>query len=179
MGFSNYKEEIVKAMELLSKDNSVLFIGQSVRYPGHMMFNTLQDAGVPMNRRIEVPVTEEMQMGLCIGLSLEGFIPLSIYPRMDFLIIATNQLVNHLDKIKQMSCGRFQPKVIVRTAIGGIVPMNPGPQHCQDHTEALKLLCPSISIVKLISAEMIFDNYKQALASTDSSILVEVNDLYE
>ncbi len=175
----DYKKEIVKAMELLSRDNRVLFIGQSVRYSGHMMFNTLEDAKVPMIKRIEVPVTEEMQLGMSIGLSLEGFIPVSIYPRMDFLIIAANQLVNHLDKIEKMSCGRFQPKVIVRTAVGAIVPMNPGLQHCQDHTEALRLLCPNINIVKLTSAEMIFDSYKRALESPISSILIEMNDLYE
>lgn len=175
----NYKDEMVKAMRFLSQDDRVLFIGQSVRYPGHLMFNTLEDAGIPMNRRIELPVFEEVQLGMSIGLSLEGFIPMSIYPRMDFLIIAANQLVNHLDKIEKMSCGRFKPKVIMRTAVGSTIPFDSGLQHTQDHTEALRLLCPNIHIVKLVSAEIIFGSYKQALESNGSTILVEINDLYE
>ena len=42
-------------------------------------------------------------MGLSLGLALQGFVPVSIYPRIDFLLSATNQLVNHLDKIRLMS----------------------------------------------------------------------------
>ena len=175
----NYKNEMVKAMQLLSRDKRVLFLGQSVRYPGHLMFSNLEDAGVPMDRRIEMPVFEDVQMGISIGLSLEGFIPVTIYPRIDFLIIAANQLVNHLDKIEKMSCGRFKPKVIVRTAVGSAIPFDSGLQHSQDHTEALRLLCPNTKVAKLQTAEMIFDSYKQALESDGSSILVEINDLYE
>ena len=35
----------------------------------------------------EFPVAEEMQMGVSIGLSLNGFIPVTIYPRWNFLIL--------------------------------------------------------------------------------------------
>ena len=87
--------------------------------------------------------------------------------------------MNHLDKIKEMSCSRFKPKVIVRTAIGGKIPFDSGLQHSQDHTEALRILCPNVKVVKLEMAEMIFDSYQQALESDSSSILIEVNDLYE
>ena len=38
-------------------------------------------------------------MGMAIGLSLSGFIPVCCYPRFDFFILALNQAVNHLDKI--------------------------------------------------------------------------------
>ena len=47
---------------------------------------------------IELPVAEEMQMGMSFGMSLDGTIPISIYPRWNFLLCAINQLVNHLDK---------------------------------------------------------------------------------
>ena len=76
----SYKEEIVKAMALMAGDERTIFIGQSVRFSGHIMFETLEEAKVPMDKRIEMPVFEDTQMGISIGLALEGFIPVSIYP---------------------------------------------------------------------------------------------------
>ena len=43
---------------------------------------------------------------------------MSIFPRWNFLLLATNQLVNHLDKFSDMSDGGYQPKAIIRTSIG-------------------------------------------------------------
>lgn len=167
----NFKEELAKAMSWLGDNSRTILIGQSVAYPGHLLFSTLEH--IPMPKRIELPVTEEMQMGLSIGLALEGFIPVSIYPRIDFLILASNQLVNHLDKVEQMSHGEFAPKVIIRTMIGSISPLNPGPQHSQDHTEALRLMLTNTDVVKLTKAEEIVPAYQRALESPRSTILVE------
>ena len=52
-------------------------------------------------------------MGMCAGLSLEGYVPISIYPRFNFMMLAINQLVNHIDKMKEMSKGMLIPKVII------------------------------------------------------------------
>lgn len=172
----SYREEIVKAMEMLCKDRRVIFLGQSIRYPGHAMFGTLEK--VPMFRRIELPVFEDVQMGMSIGLSLEGYIPISIYPRMDFLIIAINQLVNNLDKIEEMSCEQFKPKVIIRTMVGSKVPLDGGPQHTQDHTEALRHLLTNVDVYKLTESKSVVSAYLKALESVRSTILVEMSDLY-
>ena len=98
-------------MKMLSKDKKVFFIGQSVNYSGNSIYNSLKD--IDSKKKLELPVFEETQMGLSLGLSLQGFIPISIYPRIDFLLSATNQLVNHLDKMRVMSKGEFNPKVII------------------------------------------------------------------
>lgn len=174
-----YREAIVESMRMLAQHENTLFIGQSVRYPGHAMFSTLEDALVPYEKRIEFPVNEEMQLGYSQGRALEGCLPISIFPRIDFLMCTMNQLVNHLDKWEEMSHGEFNPKVIIRTMVGSKEPLNPGPQHCQDHTEALRLLCPNLDIYKLDSTDKVLEGYKKALASPKSSILVELGDLYD
>jgi len=171
-----YKDKIIKAMELLSKDNKVLFLGQTVAYQGSLVYETLQK--VPESKRIELPVMEDTQMGMSIGLSLEGFIPVSIYPRMDFLILAMNQLVNHLDKIEKISHGQFKPKIIIRTMIGSRKPFYPGIQHCSDYTDALKLILKDIKVIKLINSKDIIPAYKKALESNKSTLLIEMADLY-
>lgn len=170
-----YKEEIIKAMSILAENSKVLFVGQNVAYPGSIIYPTLEH--IPKEKKLEFPVAEEMQLGFCIGLALSGdYLPVCIYPRFDFLLLAANQLVNHLDKIEEMSHGQFKPKVIIRTCIGSKKPLNPGPQHCQDHTEALKALLTNVEVVKLTEAEEILPAYKQALGSERSSIIIELSE---
>ncbi|MFW9991913.1 MAG: hypothetical protein ACFFD4_07615 [Candidatus Odinarchaeota archaeon] len=172
----NYKEEVSKAMRMLALQSETIFLGQSVRYPGHAMFGTME--GVPDKKRIEMPVAEDMQMGISTGLALQGIIPISIYPRWDFLILATNQLINHLDKMEEMSNGEFTPKVIIRTMVGSMTPLRNGPQHRQDHTKAYQSLVTNIDVYRLEEAEDVFRVYMRALRSRRSSIVVEVGDLY-
>ena len=96
-----YLDSLIKSMEWLSDKDDTLFIGQSVKYSGNSIFNTLKT--IKDKKKIEMPVFEDLQMGLSIGLALEGYVPITCYPRFDFLILAFNQLINHLDKIRYMS----------------------------------------------------------------------------
>lgn len=168
---SAYRDELVKAMTMLGERPDTLFIGQSVAYPGHIMTSTLE--AVPREKIMELPVAEEMQMGVSVGLALEGYLPISIFPRMDFLMLAMNQLINHLDKWAEMSHGQLNPKVIIRTMVGSIIPMHPGPQHMQDHTKALKLMLTNVDVIKLTRADEIMPAYNFAMRNHRSTILVE------
>lgn len=172
-----YRDEIIKAMSLLAENPNTLFIGQAVRSTGTAIYHTIKH--LPEHKRIELPVTEEMQLGISTGLALKGFIPISIYPRWNFLILATNQIVNHLDKFETMSDGQFKPKVIIRTCVGSTNPLMPGPQHDSDFTDVFKLMCKNINIVRLEKAEQVLSEYQHALEIDKSSILVEIPDLYD
>ena len=77
-------------------------------------------------------------MGMAIGLSLSGFIPVCCYPRFDFFILALNQAVNHLDKINKVSSSQHSPFVITRVLVGSKNIL--GLQHSQNHTSALRLM---------------------------------------
>ena len=174
-----YHSELCRAMEFLAQDERTVFLGQAVAVKGTAMTTTL--GNVPESKKIELPVAEEMQLGLSTGLALAGYIPVSIYPRWNFLLLATNQLVNHLDKVKQMSRGGFQPNVIIRTGIGSERPLNPQCQHLGDFTEAFKLMLTNIEVIRLEEPEDIFLAYKKALERTDGkcTILVEHGDYYQ
>lgn len=170
----NYAEEITKAMSWLASDPRTLFVGQSVVYDGQALSKTF--AGVPDERKIELPVVEEFQMGYCTGLALEGFIPVCCYSRWDFLILSLNQLVNHLDKIPLMS--EFKPKVIIRTAVGASKPFNPGPQHNQDYTDAMRLILKKTQIFDLRHDFEVMRGYKNAFELPESVIMVEHMDAF-
>jgi pyruvate dehydrogenase E1 component alpha subunit len=172
----DYKSEITNAMTVLGKNPNTIFLGQTVGVKGSPVFQTLEN--VSLEKRIEVPIMEEVQMGMSIGLALEGYIPISIYPRFDFLTLATNQLVNHLDKIKLLSDGEFNPKVIVRTLIGSTKPLNPGVQHSGNYTSAYKRMLKNTKVIDLKNSEEICSAYEQAMSSTNPTLIVEHMDRY-
>ncbi|BEV17732.1 hypothetical protein HBDW_45200 [Herbaspirillum sp. DW155] len=142
------------------------------------MSNTLKD--VPRERLIELPVAEEMQMGMTTGMALNGVVPVSIFPRWNFLLCAMSQLISHLDKIDVMSNGGYKAKAIVRTGIGAQRPMHPQHQHIGDFTDALRLMCSTIEVIRLDEPEDIFPAYERALLRDDgrSTIIVEYGDYY-
>jgi pyruvate/2-oxoglutarate/acetoin dehydrogenase E1 component len=170
-----YADEVTQAMAMLARHQKTVFVGQAVRFDGQRLHQTLKD--VPMDKRIEMPVCEDFQMGFCTGLALEGYLPISIYPRWDFLLLAANQLVNHLDKIPLM--GAFNPKVIIRTAVGSSKPLDPGHQHVQNHTQAFRQMLHTVDIFEITSADQVAQTYKHALQSERSCIVVEHMDKYK
>ena len=99
-------------------------------------------------------------MGISIGMALNGYVPISCYPRFDFLILAMNQLVNHLDKIRKMSGGEMRPKVIIRTSIGSKIPLDGGPQHTQDYTKIFKQILTEVKVVYLNNQKRFLNHFK-------------------
>lgn len=173
---TNYLDELKRAMVLLS-DNNYLFVGQNMKFGGTSMFHTITH--VPEENRIELPVFEDIQAGISIGMTLGGLNVCSVYPRWDFMLLAVNQIVNHADKVKRMSNGQFKLKgLIFRCAVGSVKPLFPGEQHCGDYTEALKLMCKDIKVIKLESAEQVYPAYEEAINSDVPTVLVELPDLY-
>lgn len=165
-------------MNFLAQDPRTVFIGQAVAVAGTAMTNTLKD--ISPNRLIELPVAEEMQMGMTTGMALTGLVPVSIFPRWNFLLSAISQLVNHLDKVQIMSNGGYKAKAIIRTGIGSERPLHPQYQHVGDFTEAIQAMCTTIEVIRLTEASDIFPAYERALSRDDgrNTILVEYGDFY-
>jgi pyruvate/2-oxoglutarate/acetoin dehydrogenase E1 component len=173
-----YFDELTKAMDILAADPRTLFMGQAVEVKGTAMTTTL--VNVPADRKLELPVAEEMQMGLSTGMAIAGYIPVTFYPRWNFLLLAVNQLVNHLDKVKHMTRDGWQPNVIIRTGIGSERPLNPQCQHLGDFTDAFRSMLTNIEVIRLEEPEDIVPAYTKALNRTDGkcTILVEYGDFY-
>ena len=173
-----YFDNLTKAMDMLASHENTIFMGQSVAVAGTAMRNTLLNVG--SEKLLELPVEEDLQMGMSTGMALAGYVPVSIFPRWNFMLLATNQIVNHLDKLMDLTQLASPPKVIIRTGIGSEKPLHPGPQHTGDFTEAFKLMCPNMNVVRLDSKEMIIPEYSKAYERTDgvSTLLIEWSDKY-
>jgi pyruvate/2-oxoglutarate/acetoin dehydrogenase E1 component len=172
----SYKNELQKATNLLG-EKGYLFLGQNMRFGGTSMYHMIKH--LPEEQRWELPVFEDTQMGMSIGMSLNGVKVCSVFPRMDFLILAINQLVNHADRVRLMSDGQFKLKgLIIRSAIGSVKPLFPGEQHSGDYCEAIQKMCKEIKVVKLEDASRIYEEYEKAIESEVPTLLVEIPDLY-
>ena len=178
MKLLKYFDELKRSMEYLACDPKTVFLGQAVACAGTAMSNTLKD--VSLNQKIELPVDEDMQMGMTNGLALQGKLPVSVFPRWNFFLLATNQLVNHLDKFSEMSGGGYQPKAIIRTSIGSERPLHPGHQHIGDYTDAYRKMLKNMEVIRLEEAEEVYPAYEKARTREDgkSTILVEYGDFY-
>jgi len=174
-----YAEELTKAMTWLGEQPNTFFLGQAVEYPGTAMTGTLKN--VSKAKLWEMPVCEDMQLGMSIGMSLNGTIPISIFPRWNFMLLATNQIVNHLDKIPLMADKPYKPKVIIRVGVGSERPLHPQHQHVGDYAKAFELMCPNIEVIHIREPEHALPSYKKAYLREDglSTILVEFGDFYQ
>lgn len=172
-----YFDELCEAMAILGARGDVLILGQGVaRHGGTSMSATFRD--VPETKIIEMPVAEELQVGMCIGLSLQGALPVCVIPRWNFMLRAADAIVNHLDRLPIYSAGGYKPRVIIRTAVPSTRPFNPQSQHDDDFTAAFGMMLRTVNLVQLARAEEIVPAYRAAMASERSTILVEFTELY-
>jgi pyruvate dehydrogenase E1 component beta subunit len=128
----SYAQGILEGFRyLLANHPDVFTIGQglwSPWYVGASMKDLDKDFG--KERVIDTPVSELATTGVAIGASLNGFRPIVVHPRMDFMILAADQIVNQAAKWRHMLGGK-SPSVTIR----GIV--NRGGEQGAQHSQAL------------------------------------------
>jgi acetoin:2,6-dichlorophenolindophenol oxidoreductase subunit beta len=173
-----YKEMISQAYYEYWVANQCYFIGYNTA-KGSRMYVTL--ARIPVENCIEMPICESLMMGIGIGLSAFSDIKTVVcFERHDFLFGGMDQLVNHLDKMAWITDYAITCPVIVRAIVGSSIPLDPGVQHKQNYTAALKKMLIHTPVVEP-------KNYVEILAAmaevdgTDSGavVIVEHRDWYD
>jgi pyruvate dehydrogenase E1 component beta subunit len=117
---------------LMANDPRVFAIGQglwSPWYVGSSMTDLDKEFG--RHRVLDTPVSEAACTGVAIGASLCGYRPIVIHPRIDFMLLAVDQIVNQAAKWRHMLGGQAAPSVTIR----GIV--NRGGEQGAQHSQAL------------------------------------------
>jgi acetoin:2,6-dichlorophenolindophenol oxidoreductase subunit beta len=93
------------------------------------------------------PLSEDAMTGIGIGAAIAGMRPVHVHIRMDFLMLAMNQLINIAAKSRYMYGGQVSVPIVVRSMIGKS--WGQGAQHSQAlhamfmHVPGLKLVMPS------------------------------------
>jgi pyruvate/2-oxoglutarate/acetoin dehydrogenase E1 component len=119
---------------------------------------------------------EETQMGMSLGLAMTGKTVITFYPRWDFIILASNQLINHVDKYEMMT-GK-KANILIRLGKGSDKPLDPGHQHKGNYFEQYKSMCPNIKFYDLKTVADIYPAYEEAYTQGGVSVLVEYPELY-
>jgi pyruvate/2-oxoglutarate/acetoin dehydrogenase E1 component len=174
--YTRYKDALTNVMTELGKKDDTIFVGQQIIFQGNPMSTTLGE--VPKSKMIELPVMEESQMGMSLGMAMTGKFVITFYPRWDFIICATNQLVNHLDKIGLMSGGDWTPNIIIRLGKGSDKPLDPGHQHKGNYLNQFRELCPNINFYDLDHWEKIDEVYSNCYNKGGINVIVEYPELY-
>jgi pyruvate/2-oxoglutarate/acetoin dehydrogenase E1 component len=99
------------------------------------------------DRVFDTPLAEDSMTGVAIGAALAGLRPIHVHIRMDFVLLAMNQLVNIAAKSRYMYGGSVRVPIVVRSVIGRS--WGQGAQHSQGlhsyfmHVPGLKVVAPS------------------------------------
>lgn len=145
----NYTSAINEALALcMRKDDRVIIIGEGVPDP-KAIFTTTKGLREEFgkNRVFDMPLSENGITGVCIGAALMGMRPVMVHQRVDFALLAMDQLVNNAAKWHYMFNGQSRVPLVVRLIIGR--GWGQGPQHSQSlhsffsHIPGLKVVMPS------------------------------------
>lgn len=145
----SFVEAVREATEQeMARDDSVVLFGLDVDDPKAIQGTTL---GLPekfgAGRVFGTPLSEDAMTGAAIGMALAGLRPIHVHIRMDFLLLAVNQLLNVAAKSRYMYGGRVSLPLVVRAMIGKS--WGQGAQHSQGlhsffmHVPGIKVVAPS------------------------------------
>lgn len=144
-----YKEAVREALfQLLEKDEKVFLLGEGID-DAAAVFGTTKDLCETFGKQrvIDIPVAENALTGVAIGAAIAGLKPIFIHMRMDFLLLAMDQIINNAAKWNYMFGGKVKVPLVIRAIIGR--GWGSAAQHAQSlqalfmHTPGLKVIMPA------------------------------------
>lgn len=144
-----FSEAIREALDqAMAADDSVFVIGEGVPDP-KCIFGTT--AGLRekygARRLLDMPLSENGMTGICIGAAIQGRRPVMVHQRIDFSLLALDQLINNAAKWSYMFNGQMRVPLVVRVIVGR--GWGQGPQHSQSlqatfaHIPGLRVVMPA------------------------------------
>jgi len=142
---SAINEALHQAMEI---DSSVICYGLGVTDP-KAVFGTTEnlEQRFGSERVFDMPTSENAMTGVAIGASLNGIKPVMTHQRLDFFLLAMDQLVNGAAKWHYMFGGQKSVPITIRLILGR--GWGQGPTHSQNlqawfaHIPGLKVVMPT------------------------------------
>lgn len=144
-----YREAIKEALkEEMAKDERVIIFGEDLTDWGGSFAITAGLSKKFIEGRIRnTPISEAAIAGLAAGSAMVGLRPVAEIMFNDFLLLAGDQIVNQIAKLRYMTGGQVEMPVVIRTAMGG------GNSQAAHHSQSLigmftnvpglKIVCPS------------------------------------
>jgi len=154
----------------LARDPDVVVVGEGVPDPGGVFGTTLGLAEAFPGRVFDAPLAENALMGICVGAALAGQRPVLVHQRVDFLLLALDQLLNNAAKWRAMFGGTGRLPLVVRAVIGR--GWGQGPQHGQS-LQALLAHVPGLRVVMPVTPADAKGMLCAALEGEDPVVVLE------
>ncbi|RLG31622.1 alpha-ketoacid dehydrogenase subunit beta [Methanosarcinales archaeon] len=148
--------------QMMEKDKSVFLIGQGVNtpwYAGGSTIGLLKRFGP--ERIFDTPVSEDGVTGAAVGAALAGMRPILFHARMDFMLYAMDQIINHAANWYYMFGGQLS----VPLTIWGII--NRGGEQAAQHSQALQAMFTHIPGLKVVMPSTPYDAKGLLVASIE------------
>jgi pyruvate/2-oxoglutarate/acetoin dehydrogenase E1 component len=149
--------------EAMAQDSSVICYGLGVTDP-KAIFGTTSglEQRFGSQRVFDMPTSENAMTGVAVGAALGGMKPVMTHQRLDFFLLAMDQLVNSAAKWHYMFGGQQSVPITIRLIVGR--GWGQGPTHSQNlhawfaHIPGLKVVMPTTADdAKGLLLEAIFD----------------------
>ena len=132
-------------IEAAVKDSSVIFLAEGVDDPS-AVYGTLSGLNeyIEANRIIEMPLSENALTGVAVGAAMMGKRPVLSFHRVEFALLAMEQIANNAAKAHYISCGKHNVPLIMRLIVGR--GWGQGPEHSQS-MEAMFAMIPGLKVL--------------------------------
>ncbi|WP_320171789.1 transketolase C-terminal domain-containing protein [Maridesulfovibrio sp.] len=160
----------------MEENDKIILIGEDILDPYGGAFKVTKGLSSKFEERvIDTPISEQAIIGIGTGLSLQGFVPIIEIMFGDFLTLITDQIVNHVSKIRMMYGKEIPLPLIIRTPMGGR--RGYGPTHSQS-LEKLFFGIPGVIVVAVSSLFNPGDLLEKCIKSNSPTIFIENKVLY-
>ncbi len=116
----SYREALNEAMmQEMERDPNVFVYGLDVSDHKRIFGSTVglvEKFGA--ERCFGTPLSEDAMTGFGLGAAINGLRPIHIHIRVDFMILAMNQIVNMVSSCRYTSAGKLKVPLVIRAVIG-------------------------------------------------------------
>jgi pyruvate/2-oxoglutarate/acetoin dehydrogenase E1 component len=173
-----YKEAATQSMLEFAADPKARFVGYGL-LDGKGGNGTMKT--IPNEKIVETTVCEGLMVGIAQGLAMQGFKPMVLIERADFIWRAMDAIALHLDQCEDISRGEFKPGVIIRVVIGNKEkPLFTGPTHTGDPVDAVRdiLRMPVVRASSPTKMKLWYSVAMDRQERGESTTIFERKDLY-
>ena len=174
---TTYSEAISSAIkEEMEKDKFLTVIGEDIgRYGGVFKATKGLYDKFGEERIKDTPISEAAIAGIAIGASLIGYKVIAEIMYVDFMTIASDQIVNHAAKIHYMSGGKLNLPIVIRTQGGA------GIRNAAQHSQSLEAWFMHIPGLKVVMPSTPYDAkglLKSSIRDKNPVVFIEHKKLY-
>jgi 2-oxoisovalerate dehydrogenase E1 component beta subunit len=160
----------------MQDDPNVIVLGEDVGVNGGVFRATvsLQQRFGP-ERVIDMPLSELLISGICVGMAAQGLKPVGEIQFMGFMYPCIDQLVNHASRLRTRTQGRLSCPMVLRMPHGAGIR---APEHHSESTEAMLAHIPGLRVVMPSSPERAYGLLLAAIRDPDPVVFLEPTRLY-